>query len=268
MRIGFVQTRPVFGKKKENLERALFLIEKTEADLLVLPELFNSGYFFPSKEHVSSLSEQIPDGRTVRFLRAVSKRKKCALVFGMPEKQGLKYYNSSVYISPKNTVHVYRKLHLFYREREWFTQGNMQLKAFPFYEFKIGMMICFDWIFPEVCRTLMLKGADLICHPSNLVLHLCQDAMLTRTVENGVFTITANRIGSDSVGTETLKFTGKSQITGLPNLVLARAGANTEVVKTIDVDLSLSRKKNPTELNDLIKDRRPAYYKKLFDDLN
>ena len=52
---------------------------------------------------------------------------------------------------------------------------------------KIGMMICFDWIFPEVARSLALKGAEIICHPSNLVLPHCPKAMKIRSLENRVF---------------------------------------------------------------------------------
>jgi len=70
------------------------------------------------------------------------------------------------------------------------------------------MMICFDWFFPESARTLALKGAQLILHPSNLVMPYCQDAMITRSIENRVFSITSNRIGREGG----YNFTGKSQI--------------------------------------------------------
>ena len=62
---------------------------------------------------------------------------------------------------------------------------------------KIGMMICFDWVFPEVTRILALQGAQIICQPSNLVLTFCQQTMLARCIENKVFAITANRYGVD-----------------------------------------------------------------------
>jgi predicted amidohydrolase len=62
---------------------------------------------------------------------------------------------------------------------------------------KIGLMVCFDWVFPEVARSLALQGTDILCHPSNLVLAYCQQAMLTRCIENGVFAVTCNRFGSE-----------------------------------------------------------------------
>jgi len=263
VRIGFVQTEPDFGKKKDNLDDAVAMIEKADADLLVLPELFSTGYFFPSQKQVFRLSEAVPDGRTVKLMKSLSRRKKCTLVFGMAERKGSSCYNSAVCVKPDGKIYLYRKIHLFYKENDWFSPGNLKLKTIPFYEFKLGMMICYDWIYPEVSRVLALNGADLICHPSNLVLQYCQDAMITRSIENWVFIITANRVGSDRVGDETLKFTGGSQITGIPGKVLAKAGKLKPVVKIVNVDLSAAKQKQTNAINNLFDDRRPDFYKKI-----
>lgn len=263
MRIGFIQNRPVFGRKKENIENALTLINKTEADLLVLPELFSSGYFFPSAADVFRLAETIPNGPTIRLFKSLAKKKKCAFVFGIAERKCNRCYNSAVYITHRGEIFLYRKLHLFYREKNWFTRGNLKLRVFPFYEHKIGMMICFDWIFPEVCRVLALQGAGLICHPSNLVLHYCQEAMRIRSIENRVFTVTANRIGIDKRGSESFKFTGLSQITGPDGEILASAGPAQYVAKSVDLDLRQADNKAPTPKNHIFHDRRPGFYRDL-----
>ena len=84
-------------------------------------------------------------------------------------------------------------------------------------------MICFDWFFPESTRTLALGGADVIAHPSNLVLPHCPEAMPIRALENGVFTATANRIGTESNGRESLTFIGRSRICSPRAEVLAEA---------------------------------------------
>ena len=73
-------------------------------------------------------------------------------------------------------------------------------------------MICFDWVIPEAARTLALKGAQIICHPSNLVMPYCQKAMYARAVENHVFIITPNRIGKDENSGKEVSFTGGSII--------------------------------------------------------
>ena len=85
------------------------------------------------------------------------------------------------------------------------------------------MIICFDWIFPEVCRNLALKGAQIMVHPSNLVLPYGQQAMVTRCLENRVYAITANRIGTETRGSDHFVFTGRSQITSVDGTILSSA---------------------------------------------
>ncbi len=263
MRVGFVQTKPEFGKKTGNVDQAVAMVEKTDADLLVLPELFNTGYFFPSKKDTIRLAEDAHDGKAVRVFKTLAKRRNCHFVIGIAEMKSGRTYNTSVYITPKGQTHLYRKVHLFNNEPAWFSRGNLKFRAFPFYEYKLGMMICFDYMFPEACRALMLEGANIIAHPSNLVLYYCQDAMRTRSLENWVYTITANRIGTDSVKDEKLKFTGMSQITSTNGEILARAPKTKPSVRIVDIDLSKTATKKPTELNDLVDDRRPSFYTRL-----
>ena len=83
MKVGFVQTFPFFGKKEENLEKAESLIQDTVADLLVLPELFNTGYIFADKEELFSLAEEVPEGKTTDFMMRLCRKRKISLVFGI-----------------------------------------------------------------------------------------------------------------------------------------------------------------------------------------
>ncbi len=263
MQVGYVQTKPEFGNKKDNIDSALALIENVDTDLLVLPELFSTGYFFPSKKDLVRLSETIPDGKTVRIFKSLARKKKCAFVIGIAEKKAGKYYNSSAYLTPGGDVYLYRKVHLFYREQFIFARGNLKFRVYPFHEYKLGMMICFDYIFPEACRVLALKGANIVCHPSNLVLQYCQMTMPIRSIENRIFTVTTNRVGADTVGNETLRFTGMSQVTDPEGNVLARASKTRPAIKVVDVDLRRSLDKMPTKYNHLFEDRRPEFYKDL-----
>ena len=130
---------------------------------------------------------------------------------------------------------------------------------------KIGIIICFDWIFPEAARILALKGADIICHPANLVLPYAQRAMLARSVENRVYTVTANRLGFEKRGGDSFKFTGGSQVTSPSMEVLISGSTDREEARVVEVDLSKARNKSITEKNDIFKDRRPEIYVKLLD---
>lgn len=124
-------------------------------------------------------------------------------------------------------------------------------------------MICFDWFFPEMTRTLALKGADLICHPSNLVLNYCQSAMITRCLENAVFAVTANRYGMDQRPHGELTFTGQSQIVAPKGEIFYRSGPEQDDLYIAEVDIDRARDKRITERNDLLADRRPEFYLEL-----
>jgi predicted amidohydrolase len=127
-------------------------------------------------------------------------------------------------------------------------------------EAKLGILICFDWVFPEVSRALALEGAHILCHPSNLVLPFAQDAMKTRCIENRVFAVTANRIGSERRGSAALTFTGRSQIVGPAGEVLASASDRSESLRVVEVDVGAAADKNFTPNNHIFKDRVPRLY--------
>ncbi|MFH2055854.1 MAG: nitrilase-related carbon-nitrogen hydrolase [bacterium] len=260
MRVGFLQYQVRFGEAAANRASIESLLGDAKFDLLVLPELCLSGYFMPSGERLRELATPFGEGETFEFFRKLARDRDGALVFGFPELDGGAIFNSAAAVLPDGTSHNYRKVHLFDREKEWYDQADTGFSVFEFRGAKIGMMICFDWIFPEAARVLALMGADIIAHPSNLVLHLCQDAMVTRAIENSVFTVTCNRTGSDRAGEEEIAFTGKSRIVSPDGQVLGEAGAADEKLSLIDIDLSQARDKLLTPNNDLLADRRPEFY--------
>jgi len=122
-------------------------------------------------------------------------------------------------------------------------------------------MICYDWYYPEVARTLMLRGAEIVCHPSNLILPYCPDAMVTRSLENRIFSITANRIGQEARGGKLpLTFIGKSSVISPKGMVLARASADQAECVVVEIDPGEARDKSLNPYNDMLKDRRPRSY--------
>lgn len=264
VRIGFAQTRPIFGERTANLEGARRLLDSAVAfDLLVLPELFSTGYLFLSRDEVDAAAEDA-DGPTVAFLRDAARHRGAWICAGFVERAGDARYNASALAGPGGELHVYRKVHLFDRETEVFDPGDRPFRAIPVraggVDFRVGMMICFDWLFPESARCLALDGADVLLHPSNLVLPFCQDAMPTRCLENRVFAVTANRSGEDVRGVERLAFTGASQITGPRGDVLVRAASAGECVEVVTIDPGRARDKRVTTRNDLLGSRRPDLY--------
>lgn len=263
MKIGYYQFRPRFGQVNQNVLKVIKALRQAEADLIVLPELPFSGYYFRDREEVKTLAEDPRRSSTVESLAALCRERKFYLVSGFAEKQKDKYFNSALLLGPEGIVHTYRKLHLFNEEKNWFDPGDTPLTVQEVRGAKIGMMVCFDWIFPEVTRTLTLLGAEIICHPSNLVLSYCQQSMLARCIENAVFAVTANRFGSDRRPHGELRFTGKSQVVAPKGKLLHRAHSQREELYITEIDPALARDKMMTPLNNLLQDRRPEYYKPL-----
>lgn len=260
MKVGYVQTSPIFGEKEKNFEQVENLLNRKRAKLIVLPELFATGYTFVSKKEANELAEDI-NGKTIDFLKELSKKTGGIIVGGFIEKLQDEIYNSAIMISDGNVVGIYRKLHLYYKEKLWFSSGNLPLCVYEIEGIRIGMMICFDWFFPETMRTLSLLGADIITHPSNLVLPYCQKAMITRCLENRVYAITSNRIGHEKRGLDNFLFTGTSQIISFNGEVLSAAPSNSNYVDFVDIELGNSRNKKINAFNDLFKDRKPKFYK-------
>lgn len=261
MKIGFMQFAPMLGDVDATLATIDRLMPQARgADLLVLPELCNSGYHFQSAEQAWDTSEEVPAGRFVRHLEDLCQQYGVHLVSGLNERDGDRLYNSAVLVGPQGYVGRYRKLHLFLNEKDYFQPGDAGLPVFDIGSCKVGMLVCFDWIFPEAWRVLMLRGADVICHPSNLVLPgLAQRAVPIHALVNRLFTVTANRVGSE----RDLTFTGLSTIANPKGEVLAQASATGEEVVIVDVDMAEARDKQITARNHLRMDRRPEEYRAL-----
>jgi predicted amidohydrolase len=268
MRVAYVQMNCLFGQTEKNIYKASELVESSPADLYVLPELFNTGYQFINRTELEELAEVIPSGITCQFLTRLAKRRNCYLVAGIAEKENAEIYNSSVLVGPNGLLSIYRKIHLFDEEKLWFEPGDRPFQVISIGDICIGLMICFDWIFPEAMRSLSLNGASIICHSANLVLPYCQNAMITRCIENHVFAITANRIGTEKRRERSLTFTGQSQIVGPLGDVLVKSGPAVEEAVAVDIDPLMTWDKHITGRNHLFNDRRPDMYPGLLGTIN
>jgi predicted amidohydrolase len=261
-KLGVCQFEPRLLDKKYNIEKMIQLVDGLNADLIVFPELATSGYVFSSRDEARSIADNFEISETTQIFVELSKKNDTAFIIGFPESDGDKLYNSSMLINPDGTKHLYRKIHLFNEERLWFDPGDIGFVVAPTkHNVKVGQMICFDWIFPESARTLMLRGAQIIAHPANLVLPWCQQAMITRSLENRVFTATANRTGTEVNGDKSFYFTGMSQILSPLGEILHRMETTEESVKIVEIDIDKTTElKNVTPHNHVITDRRTEFY--------
>ena len=266
MRVGVYQNHPEFGETQANVARAVQDLSSVDAQLVVLPELFNTGYQFVSMQEMDSLAEGIPSGDTCRAMISLARDRDMFLVFGLAERGGNRFYNSAVLVGPDGFIGNYRKTHLFFEEKDFFSPGDTGFNVYDIGLARIGIMICFDWWFPEAARALALGGADIICHTSNLVLPHCQKAMEIRALENGLFAITANRVGREARGGKApLTFTGESQIVDNSGKIRVKMSVTETGSAWTEIDPAQARNKSISSRNDRFIDRRPEHYDILMD---
>ncbi len=263
MKVAAAQIHPRFSRPEENrqiVRRYCQRAAQQDVRLVVFPELCITGYNFSSKRDLASLAEPVPEGPTTQLWVNLARTNEIIIVGGLAElgDKG-EIFNSAVAVGPKGFLSCYRKLHLFGSEAKLFSTGDQIPKIHSLLGFKFSTIVCFDWAFPELTRILMLEGCEVLCHPANLVLPLAQRVMIARSIENRIFTITANRIGTE----DTLTFTGRSQIINPNGDVLARGRARRTQLLIAEIDPTKARNKNLTPTNNIITDRRVELYKRL-----
>ena len=124
MKIGHLQFKPELHNPPANTEKVSDLIGGADFDLLVIPELANSGYLLSSLDELAGISENPDSGKYCSMLKKISRKKNACIVSGFCEstKDGSQhvYYNSSILVFPDGKFRIYRKTHLFYKEKNFF----------------------------------------------------------------------------------------------------------------------------------------------------
>lgn len=277
VKVAVIQFDPQVGieNKEKNLTMGLDLAQQAvseNANLIVMPELANTGYLFTNRTEAFEHAEEIPNGKTIQAWSKFAQEHSIYLVAGIAEREGNKLFDSSVLIGPNGLIGKYRKAHLWNLEKLWFSPGNTGFPVFETPIGRIGLLICWDIWFPEVPRILAQQGADIICSVNNWVWTppplfdesgKCMASYLTMAAShvNNVYIAASNRVGIDRGE----QFLGCSLITGTNGWPIAGiADTQHETILYADIDL-VSARGAPiwNKHNDLIRDRRTDIYDEL-----
>ena len=252
--------------KKENLGKieALAVNAKEQAaDLVIFPEMSLTGYVV--RDQIYELAETIP-GPSTKRIEDIAKKTGMHIIFGMPElseKTKATIFNTAVFVGPKGLIGKYRKMYLpthsVFEEKRYFRPGY-QTASFNTALGNIGLCICYDLFFPEVCRLTRLKGAQLIIAISaSPAVRRSYFEILTaaRALENTAFLAYVNLVGIE----DGLQFWGGSRLISPTGDILAKAKYDEEDFVTCEVDYSDLRAAEP--FIPTLKDLRPE----LFDEL-
>jgi 5-aminopentanamidase len=267
--IAVAQLAPVIGDPEQNRRAAAGAVGEAAsagAELIVLPELCDSGYVFDSEQEARGLATPADDSPTLRQWRDLAAAHQAVIVGGFCElgADG-RLYNSAALVDASGTRALYRKAHLWDREGLVFTPGRAAppVVSLPFG--RVAVVICYDLEFPEWARLPALDGADLIAAPVNWPIAPCPPGERPAEVikaqadasVNGVFVAVADRCGTE----RGVDWIGGSVIIGPDGYPLAGPVlADHAAVLVADCDLPRARDKRLNERNDLLADRRPELY--------
>lgn len=268
--VAAIQMEPEVGQKVRNLRRSVELIEQAAAQgaqVIVLPELVNTGYMFRSRQEAFSLAEEIPSGESVAAWSETARHLGVYIVAGMCERVGDKLFNAAATVGPRGHLSTYRKLHLWGDEHLFFESGDLGLPVLHTEHGRIATVICYDGWFPEVYRLLAVRGADIVCMPTNWVPMrgqtpdrpaMANTLAMANAHSNGLNIVCANRAGTE----RGQAFIGQSLIVGADGWPLAGpASADREEILYAQINVKHSRQaRHLNAFNDVLRDRRDDVY--------
>ena len=259
--VATVQMKPELGQMEDNLIKMSDFIARiaTEqpVDLIVFPELITTGY--EAGPRFPQLAQRVP-GPTVNLIAQRASELGVHVAFGMVTKGKVEsiIYDAAVLVGPDgDLIGQYHKVHLRGEERIAFRAGY-RLDAFETAFGSVGLMIGWDLAFPEVARSLVLEGAELLVVCANWEQPHAEEwraYLQARAYENAVFVVAANRVGEEPSYT----FFGRSGIVGPRGKVYASVDEPIEGYAVARIDLDEVRQVR--EETQILQCRRPVTYR-------
>lgn len=246
------------------LKRAILAAADADANIVVLPELANTGYMFRDSVELADNVEAV-DGPTVTSWVELAREHSLVIVGGFAERgSDGKFYNSAVIVDGTGILASYRKAHRWGMEQELYEAGHEVPPVVDTAFGRIGLMVCYDLEFPEWVRSVALAGAELLCSPVNWPFYPRPEGERPSEIvkvqadagTNRMFIAAADRVGTER-GQEWL---GGSVIVDADGFPLTPITLGAEALLLATLDLSEARSKVIGDRNDVQRDRRPELY--------
>jgi predicted amidohydrolase len=265
IRIAAHQLAPTIANLPANEEMSVAAVRDSVTDgaqLIVMPELTLSGYMLASAEEVRSVAITADHPVFAAWADAVSDTD-AVVVGGFAELDDGLVYNSVAVVDGTGVLEVYRKTHLWDKEKLIFTPGSVAPPVIETSLGRLGVIICYDLEFPEMTRSLALRGADLIVVPTNWPLETPPEGERPPEVTIAMAAAHTNHVGivcCDRSGTERgQKWNQGTCVINEQGWVIT-ATSEKNGTATADLDIRLSRDKTISDLCDAFEDRRPELY--------
>lgn len=232
MRVALLQFAPEPGRLSENLAEILAGVERAAesgAQLLVTPEMSLTGWSLPEPSVRAALAKRVTT-EAIPALAEAADRSGVAVVVGGPYPEDrATQANAAIAVAPAGRSVVYRKVHLFGPERDWWRPGGRADAIIEIGRTHVGVSICYDAEFPEMPRLAALAGADVLVVPATNMSPYEHDQDLifsTRALENELPVLVCNRVGSERGWT----YFGRSLAADARGNIVAQAGGSTELL--------------------------------------
>lgn len=260
------QLAPRIGDVASNIDLSIAAVRSARAGgagVVVLPELVTSGYAFTSRDEAMASALSASDRVFAGWAGEVA-GSDAVVIGGFAERgEDGRLYNSAAVVNGGGVMSVYRKVHLWDREKLWFEPGAAMPPVVECSVGRIGVALCYDIEFPELTRHLALAGAELIAVPTNWPLVSRPAGERPPEVVVAMAAARVNRVAiacCDRTGTERgVEWTAGTTIVGVDGWPIAVA--DDDGVATADIDLRAARDKRLTDLSDALGDRRPDVYR-------
>ncbi|HEU0205405.1 MAG TPA: nitrilase-related carbon-nitrogen hydrolase [Pseudolysinimonas sp.] len=266
--VACVQLAPVIGDAAQSIARidaGIAEAVNSGAQIIVLPELANTGYVFASADELRSAAQPL-DGPYVEHLVAAASEFGVVIASGFAEiGADDRMYNSAVIVGRGGVIASYRKAHLWNTEKTCgFRPGSQPPPVVDTEYGRLGLMICYDLEFPEWVRAVALEGAELLCAPVNWPLYPRPDGerpgeivrVQADSAVNRMYIAAADRVGLER-DQDWLGGTVIVDADGYPVTPIHLGAAHIAVAT---IDLALARDKSISPRNDVHTDRRPELY--------
>jgi omega-amidase len=208
MKIALIQTSLIWENPTENRSQLAQKITgfMEEVDLIVLPEMFSSGFTMNPKTVAETMN-----GETISWLQHLAKAKNCAITGSLVIEEKGNFYNRLVFVFPDGKIQHYDKRHLFTLagEDKVYTAGKEKLIV-EYKGYKICPLICYDLRFPVFSRNV--EEYDILIYVANWPkprINAWDILLKARAVENMCYTIGVNRTGTDNNNHD---YVGHSQV--------------------------------------------------------
>jgi predicted amidohydrolase len=236
MNITTIQTDIIWENKELNLKNYQDKIDSIESDLIILPEMFTTGFTMNPKPHSETM-----DGKTIQWMKANASKKDLAICGSIIIEEEGKYFNRFIWVNPDTSIQYYDKRHLFLGEDENYTKGESKI-VIEYKDWRICPLICYDLRFPVWSRNV--EDYDVLIYVANWPSKrksAWRSLLVARAIENQCYVIGVNRVGEDG---NNLSYSGDTSLVNALGETLYINSQSEDIFNTTLSKLELNKVRN------------------------